>query len=154
VNKGQEETHDNQELIELLNELSVILPGVQVLLAFLLAIPFTQRFERIGHLEDFYFAALLCTVVARSSSPPQRDPPHPLAAGADGAAAPDRQRADDHGHDLRRSWDHLRDLSRRRRHPSVADRGRRRRLDGPADRLSLVRPAAGQAEAKLRGTYS
>ncbi len=51
-----------QELIELLNELRVILPGVQVLLAFLLAIPFSQRFERIGHLEDVYFGALLCTV--------------------------------------------------------------------------------------------
>jgi hypothetical protein len=63
VNERQEETHDSQELIELLNELRVILPGVQVLLAFLLAIPFTQRFEKIGHLEDVYFAALLCTVV-------------------------------------------------------------------------------------------
>ena len=44
-----EETHEervNRELIELLNELRVALPGVQVLFAFLLAVPFSQRFER------------------------------------------------------------------------------------------------------------
>ena len=34
----------NRELIELLNELRVALPGVQVLFAFLLAVPFSQRF--------------------------------------------------------------------------------------------------------------
>ena len=42
-----EETHEervNRELIELLNELRVALPGVQVLFAFLLAVPFSQRF--------------------------------------------------------------------------------------------------------------
>ena len=36
----------NRELIELLNELRVALPGVQVLFAFLLAVPFSQRFGR------------------------------------------------------------------------------------------------------------
>ncbi len=49
--------------MELLNELRVILPGVQVLLVFLFAIPFSQRFDKIGHLKNVYFAALLCTVV-------------------------------------------------------------------------------------------
>jgi Kef-type K+ transport system membrane component KefB len=37
----------NRELIELLNELRVALPGAQVLLAFLLTIPFMQRFDQL-----------------------------------------------------------------------------------------------------------
>jgi len=55
----------DRELIELLNELRVALPGVQVLFAFLLAVPFTQRFERLTAVqEDVFFAAFLCTAVA------------------------------------------------------------------------------------------
>jgi hypothetical protein len=37
----------SRELIELLNELRVALPGVQVLFAFLLAVPFAQGFTRV-----------------------------------------------------------------------------------------------------------
>ena len=61
-----EETHEervNRELIELLNELRVALPGVQVLFAFLLTVPFTNRFRTVTELQqDAYMAALLCTV--------------------------------------------------------------------------------------------
>jgi len=39
--ESNEERHD-RELIELLNELRVALPGVQVLFAFLLTLPFTN----------------------------------------------------------------------------------------------------------------
>jgi hypothetical protein len=54
----------NRELIELLNELRVALPGVQVLFAFLLAVPFTQRFERLSDGQEYaFFAALLCTTI-------------------------------------------------------------------------------------------
>ena len=63
-----EETRDerlDRELIELLNELRVVLPGVQVLFAFLLAVPFSQRFEQLTAVqEDVFFAAFLCTAVA------------------------------------------------------------------------------------------
>lgn len=53
----------NRELIELLNELRVALPGVQVLFAFLLAVPFTQRFARATDLQkDTFMVALLCTM--------------------------------------------------------------------------------------------
>ena len=53
----------DRELIELLNELRVALPGVQVLFAFLLAVPFAQRFADVTDLQrDAYTAALLCTV--------------------------------------------------------------------------------------------
>ena len=60
--ESKEERID-RELIELLNELRVALPGVQVLFAFLLAVPFTQRFEGVTDLQkDAYMTALLCTV--------------------------------------------------------------------------------------------
>lgn len=55
----------DRELIELLNELRVALPGVQVLFAFLLTVPFTQRFSRLGdRTVDVFFAAVLLTAVA------------------------------------------------------------------------------------------
>lgn len=55
----------DRELIELLNELRVALPGVQVLFAFLLTVPFTDRFTRLSELQrDGYFAAFLCTAVS------------------------------------------------------------------------------------------
>ena len=38
----------NRELIELLNELRVALPGVQVLFAFLLVLPFQRRFGELA----------------------------------------------------------------------------------------------------------
>ena len=54
---------DGDELIELLNELRVTLPGVQVLFAFLLAVPFTNRWERVTDTQtDAYFVALLATL--------------------------------------------------------------------------------------------
>jgi hypothetical protein len=52
----------NRELIELLNELRVALPGVQVLFAFLLAVPFTQRFRQLTDGQEYaFFLSLLCT---------------------------------------------------------------------------------------------
>ena len=55
----------DRELIELLNELRVALPGVQVLFAFLLAVPFTQRFERLTSVQrDVFFAVFLSTAIA------------------------------------------------------------------------------------------
>jgi hypothetical protein len=55
----------DRELIELLNELRVVLPGVQVLFAFLLTLPFTQRFEKLaGRDKGVYFAGLVAAIVA------------------------------------------------------------------------------------------
>jgi len=54
-----------RELIELLNELRVILPGVQFLFAFLLTVPFSQRFSELDGLETgIFFVTLLCTAIA------------------------------------------------------------------------------------------
>ena len=58
-----QEERINRELIELLNELRVALPGVQVLFAFLLAVPFTQRFAGVTDLQrDAFMVALLSTM--------------------------------------------------------------------------------------------
>ena len=55
----------DRELIELLNELRVALPGVQVLFAFLLILPFSQGFAKTTTTQrDVYFVTLLCTVTA------------------------------------------------------------------------------------------
>lgn len=65
---GREESEDqrlDRNLGELLQELRVALPGVQVLFAFLLAVPFQQNFDRITSFEkDVYFATLLCTAIS------------------------------------------------------------------------------------------
>ena len=51
-------------MIELLNELRVALPGVQILFAFLLTVPFTQRFgEAHAFQRDVYYVTLLATAL-------------------------------------------------------------------------------------------
>jgi hypothetical protein len=55
----------NRELIELLNELRVVLPGVQVLFAFLLAVPFANGWTRVTTLQkDVYFVAFVSAAAA------------------------------------------------------------------------------------------
>jgi hypothetical protein len=66
--KGRDETpaerHDRQ-LGELLQELRVSLPGVQVLFAFLLTVPFSSRFAETTEAQrDVYFATLMLTLAA------------------------------------------------------------------------------------------
>ncbi len=55
----------DRNLSELLQELRVALPGVQVLFAFLLAVPFQQRFSEITPFQEkAYFATLLFTAIS------------------------------------------------------------------------------------------
>jgi uncharacterized protein DUF6328 len=55
----------DRELIEFLNELRVALPGVQVLFAFLLGVPFTQRFGQVSEVQkDVYFVTFLCAAAS------------------------------------------------------------------------------------------
>lgn len=59
------ESKQDRELIELLNELRVALPGVQVLFAFLLAVPFSQGWTKVsGPQKTAFLVALLTTAVA------------------------------------------------------------------------------------------
>jgi hypothetical protein len=65
---GREESESerlDRNLSELLQELRVALPGVQVLFAFLLAVPFQQRFGEITPFQEkVYFATLLLTAIS------------------------------------------------------------------------------------------
>ncbi|HEX2075625.1 MAG TPA: DUF6328 family protein [Geodermatophilus sp.] len=65
---AHEETHSqriNRELMELLNELRVALPGVQFLFAFLLIVPFSQNVDRTTDFQrGVYFVTLVAVAVA------------------------------------------------------------------------------------------
>lgn len=55
----------DREFIELLNELRVALPGVQVLFAFLLVVPFSQGWADVdGSTTASYFISLISTALA------------------------------------------------------------------------------------------
>jgi hypothetical protein len=55
----------NRQLTELLNELRVALPGVQMLFGFLLAVPFSQRFSAISTNQRLlYYIAFLSAAAA------------------------------------------------------------------------------------------
>jgi hypothetical protein len=64
---GAESTDErlDRELIELLNELRVALPGVQMLFGFLLALPFSVGFEHTSAVDRrVYFASFLAAAAA------------------------------------------------------------------------------------------
>jgi hypothetical protein len=65
---GRDETPEeraDRNLNELLQELRVALPGVQILFAFLLTVPFSQGFTRLDDFQrDLYFGVLLATAVS------------------------------------------------------------------------------------------
>jgi Family of unknown function (DUF6328) len=55
----------DRNLQELIGELRVALPGVQVLFAFLLVVPFNNRFATVTDFQqNLYFATLLCSAAA------------------------------------------------------------------------------------------
>jgi hypothetical protein len=56
---------ESRRMIELLQELRVALVGVQVMFAFLLTVPFTQRFAKVTEFQRMtYFVTLLCSAAA------------------------------------------------------------------------------------------
>jgi hypothetical protein len=65
---GRDETEEerlDRNLGELLQELRVALPGVQVLFAFLLAVPFQKNFTKASDFDEkVYFATLLLTALS------------------------------------------------------------------------------------------
>jgi hypothetical protein len=62
--ESEKEKADRQ-LIELLNELRVALPGAQFLFAFLLTVPFAARFAALQQsLQVVFYVSLLCTLAA------------------------------------------------------------------------------------------
>jgi hypothetical protein len=63
--EDREERKRDRQMIELLNELRVALPGVQILFAFLLTVPFTQRFPQLTSFQrDVFYVTLLAATVS------------------------------------------------------------------------------------------
>jgi Family of unknown function (DUF6328) len=61
----EDERRRDRQMLELLNELRIALPGVQILFAFLLTVPFTVRFERLtGFQSDVYYLTLIATALS------------------------------------------------------------------------------------------
>jgi Family of unknown function (DUF6328) len=63
--RSAEEERRDRQMIELLNELRVALPGVQILFAFLLTVPFTQRFPKLTPFErDVFYLTLIAATLS------------------------------------------------------------------------------------------
>jgi hypothetical protein len=65
--RAEESPHErvDRELIELLNEIRVVLPGVQVLFAFLFAAPFANGWKQVTELQSrVYVASILSAAMA------------------------------------------------------------------------------------------
>jgi len=61
----EDRERQSRRLLELLNELRVALTGVQILFAFLLTVPFTQRFAHVTEFQRYvYFVTLLSAAAA------------------------------------------------------------------------------------------
>jgi hypothetical protein len=67
--RGQEDPEERvaRELDELLQQLRIALPGVQVLFAFLLTVPFTQRFHLVQDTERTAFTTAFLATAAASA---------------------------------------------------------------------------------------
>ena len=62
--KDAEERRDRQ-MLEILNELRVALPGVQILFAFLLAVPFAQGWSKTTTFQrDVFYVTLIATALS------------------------------------------------------------------------------------------
>ena len=59
------ERRRDRQMIELLNELRIALPGVQILFAFLLTVPFSFRFDKLTVFQrDVYYVTLIATALS------------------------------------------------------------------------------------------
>ncbi len=64
---GDRDEHERTErqMAELLQELRIALPGVQILFAFLLTVPFAQGFTRVTDFQrNLFFGVLLATAIS------------------------------------------------------------------------------------------
>jgi hypothetical protein len=63
--RDRDERKRDRQMIELLNELRVALPGVQILFAFLLTVPFSVRFDKLTAFQrDVYYLTLMATALS------------------------------------------------------------------------------------------
>jgi cobalamin synthase len=63
--RSKEEIKRDRQMAELLQELRVALPGVQILFAFLLTVPFAQGFQKTTPFQrDLFYGTLLATAAS------------------------------------------------------------------------------------------
>jgi hypothetical protein len=63
--RSKEEIKRDRQMAELLQELRVALPGVQILFAFLLTVPFSQGFQKATAFQrDLFFGTLIATAAS------------------------------------------------------------------------------------------
>jgi hypothetical protein len=63
--KREDERKRDRQMLELLNELRIALPGVQILFAFLLTVPFSVRFDKLTAFQgDVYYLTLVATALS------------------------------------------------------------------------------------------
>jgi hypothetical protein len=63
--EDEEERRRDRQMLELLNELRIALPGVQILFAFLLTVPFSVRFEKLTIFQrDVYYVTLIAATLS------------------------------------------------------------------------------------------
>ena len=63
--RSRDEVKRDRQMAELLQELRIALPGVQILFGFLLTVPFAQGFTKVTNFQrDLYFATLLATTAS------------------------------------------------------------------------------------------
>jgi Family of unknown function (DUF6328) len=63
--RGEESRKRDRQMLELLNELRVALPGVQILFAFLLTVPFSARYGDLSFFQrDVYYVTLIATALS------------------------------------------------------------------------------------------
>jgi hypothetical protein len=61
----QHDDKQDRQMLELLNELRVAIPGVQILFAFLLTVPFSVRFDKLTTFQrDAYYGTLMATALS------------------------------------------------------------------------------------------
>jgi hypothetical protein len=64
VDHVTEDAKRDRQMMELLNELRIALPGVQILFAFLLTVPFSVRFTDLTAFQrDVYYVTLIATAL-------------------------------------------------------------------------------------------
>jgi hypothetical protein len=62
---SEERRKRDRQMIELLQELRVALPGVQILFAFLLTVPFAQGFERTTSFQrNLFYCVMIATAIS------------------------------------------------------------------------------------------
>ena len=65
IGAAEHERRRDRQMLELLNELRVALPGVQILFAFLLTVPFSSRWDALSALQrDVYYVTLIATALS------------------------------------------------------------------------------------------